>query len=278
MMMAMESPIAPLTDREFGLFQRFIEQAAGIALSPAKKPLVSGRLSKRLHHHRIGNFGDYFQLIAGGEAPEETQLAIDLLTTNETYFFREIQHFELLRKLAAAPRTARAAERPWRVWSAACATGEEAYSIAMVLADAMPGAEWEVVASDISVRVLATARTGHYPLVRAQHVPPGYLQRYCLKGQGPEEGTLLVSRVLRERVEFMRLNLNAPVLPALDKFDVIFLRNVLIYFGPEVRRQVIGRVLELLRPGGYLFIGHAESLHDCLGPIRTEGPSVYRKV
>lgn len=274
-MSGMESPIAPLTDREFGLFQRFIEQAAGIALSSAKKPLVSGRLSKRLHHHQIVSFSDYFKLISGGTAPDETQLAIDLLTTNETYFFREMQHFDMLRKLAATPRATR---RPWRVWSAACATGEEAYSIAMVLADAMPGAEWEVVASDISARVLATARHAHYPMVRAQHIPPAYLQRYCLKGFGPEEGTMLVSRALRERVDFLRVNLNAPSLPALDKFDVIFLRNVLIYFSPEVRRHVVSRVLELLRPGGYLFIGHAESLHDCLGPIRAEGPSVYRKV
>jgi len=274
-MSAMESPISPLTDREFGLFQQFIAQAAGIALSPAKKPLVSGRLTKRLHHCQIGSFGDYFKLISGGTAPDETQLAIDLLTTNETYFFREAQHFELLRELARKPRTAR---RPWRVWSAACATGEEAYSIAMVLADAMPGIEWEVVASDISARVLATARHGHYPMVRAQHIPPAYLQRFCLKGFGPEEGTMLVSRALRERVDFLRINLNAPSLPPLDRFDVIFLRNVLIYFSPEVRRHVVGRVLDLLRPGGYLFIGHAESLHDCLGPIEVQAPSVYRKV
>jgi len=274
-MSAMESPISPLTDREFGLFQRFIEKSAGIALSSAKKPLVAGRLTKRLHHHRIASFSDYYELITGGSAPDETQLAIDLLTTNETYFFREMQHFDLLRKLAAAPRASR---RPWRAWSAACATGEEAYSIAMVLADALPGEEWEVVASDISARVLATARHGHYPMVRAQHIPPAYLQRYCLKGFGPEEGTMLVSRMLRERVDFLRLNLNAPALPRLDRFDVIFLRNVLIYFSPEVRRQVVSRVLELLRPGGYLFIGHAESLHDCLGPIQAEQPSVYRKV
>jgi chemotaxis protein methyltransferase CheR len=115
-------------------------------------------------------------------------------------------------------------------------------------------------------------------MVRAQHIPPAYLQRYCLKGFGPEEGTMLVSRMLRERVDFMRLNLNAPALPAMDRFDIIFLRNVLIYFSPEVRHQVVTRVLNLLRPGGYLFIGHAESLHDCLGPIQAEGPSVYRKV
>ncbi|WP_395405497.1 CheR family methyltransferase [Pseudoduganella sp. UC29_106] len=274
-MSGMESPITPLTDREFGLFQRFIEKSAGIALSAAKKPLVAGRLAKRLHHHRIVSFSDYYELITNGKAPDETQLAIDLLTTNETYFFREMQHFDLLRKLAAAPRTAR---RPWRAWSAACATGEEAYSIAMVLADARPGEEWEVVASDISARVLATARHGHYPMVRAQHIPPLYLQRYCLKGFGPEEGTMLVSRLLRERVDFLRINLNAPALPSLDRFDVIFLRNVLIYFSPAVRRHVVSRVLELLRPGGYLFIGHAESLHDCLGPIQVVQPSVYRKV
>jgi chemotaxis protein methyltransferase CheR len=266
--------VSPLTDREFVQFQRFIHEAAGISLSDAKKPLVSGRLAKRLHHLQFDSYGTYLQLIASGQAPEETQIAIDLLTTNETYFFREARHFEHLRTVLSERKPGRA---PFRVWSAACSTGEEAYSIAMVLAELLPPQGWAVLASDISSRVLDTARSGHYPMLRAAHVPPEYLRRYCLKGIDAEEGTLLVSRVLRECVEFAQINLNAPRLPALDKFDVIFLRNVLIYFDGETKRRVVQRVLDLLRSGGYLYIGHSESLHDMGLPLRGVAPAIYRK-
>jgi chemotaxis protein methyltransferase CheR len=266
--------VTPLTDREFVQFQRFIHEAAGISLSDAKKPLVSGRLAKRLHHLQFNNYGSYFQLISSGMAPEETQIAIDLLTTNETYFFREARHFEHLRSVLKERRQGSA---PFRVWSAACSTGEEPYSIAMVLADLLAPQGWEVLASDISARVLETARQGHYPMTRAGHVPQEYLRRFCLKGIDIEEGTLLVSRLLRECVEFAQINLNAARLPALDKFDVIFLRNVLIYFDVETKQRVAQRVLDYLRPGGYLYIGHSESLHDMGLPVRAVAPAIYRK-
>jgi len=267
-------PVSPLTDREFVQFQRFIHDAAGISLSDAKKPLVSGRLAKRLHHLQFDSYSSYFQLIASGLAPEETQIAIDLLTTNETYFFREARHFEHLRSLL---KERKPGNGPFRVWSAACATGEEPYSIAMVLADMLPPQGWEVLASDISSRVLETARRGHYPMARAAQVPPDYLRRFCLKGIDVEEGTLLVSRVLRECVEFAQINLNAPRLQAVGKFDVIFLRNVLIYFDGETKRRVLQRVLDCLRQGGYLYIGHSESLHDMGLPLRSIAPAIYRK-
>jgi chemotaxis protein methyltransferase CheR len=266
--------VAPLTDLEFVQFQRFIHEAAGISLSDAKKPLVSGRLAKRLHHLQCDSYGSYFQLIASGRAPEETQLAIDLLTTNETYFFREERHFEHLRSVLKERKQGGA---PFRAWSAACSTGEEPYSIAMLLADQLPAQGWEVLASDISSRVLETARNGHYPMSRAAHVPPAYLRRFCLKGVDAEEGTLLVSRVLRECVEFMQVNLNAARLPELGKFDVIFLRNVLIYFDGETKRRVVQRVLDKLRPGGYLYIGHSESLHDAGLPVRAVAAAIYCK-
>lgn len=267
-------PIAQLTDGEFVRFQRFIHEAAGISLSPAKKPLVSGRLAKRLHLLQCDSYGAYLQLIASGTAPEERQIAIDLLTTNETYFFREARHFEHLRTVL---RERAPGGTPFRVWSAACATGEEPYSIAMVLADLLPAQGWEVLASDISARVLETARKGHYPMTRASHVPPDYLRRFCLKGIDAEDGTLLVSRALRECVDFAQINLNAAHLPPVGKFDVVFLRNVLIYFDLETKRRVVQRVLDCLRSGGYLYIGHAESLHDMGMPLRTLSPAIYRK-
>jgi chemotaxis protein methyltransferase CheR len=266
--------VEPISQQEFYQFQRFIFETAGITLSPAKKALVSGRLAKRLAHYQLSSYGAYFRLIAGGQHPDEAQTAIDLLTTNETYFFREPKHFELLRSLAAE---AHAQRRSFRVWSAACSTGEEAYSIAMVLDDVLGEREWELYASDISTRVLATARTGHYQRERASQIPPAYLKRYCLRGIGDQDGTLLVERSLRQRVQFHQVNLNAATPPKFGQFDAIFLRNVLIYFSPETKRQVVLRLLAALRPGGYLLIGHSESLHDMTGLLQVQGPSVYRK-
>lgn len=261
-----------ITDSEFAQFQRFIYEAAGITLSAAKKALVCGRLGKRLHACQVGSFGEYFDLLMSGESAAELQNAVDLLTTNETYFFREPKHFERLRAEAeAAPRGA-----PFRVWSAAGSTGEEAYSIAMVLEDSRSGQPWEVVSSDISARVLARARAGHYPAERLQNFPLGFLRRFCLKGHGPQDGTLLVDRPLRERVRFMQVNLNEP-LPQLGTFDVIFLRNVLIYFNRETKRRVVARVLEKLRPGGLLCVGHSESLVDVTHDVSMLAPSVFRK-
>ena len=160
-----------ITDTEFSRFQRFIYDAAGITLSPAKKALVCGRLSKRLQAHDLASFGAYFELLSSGRADGEVQTAVDLLTTNETYFFREPKHFELLRALATQ---ARGRPQPFRVWSAASSSGEECYSIAMVLADCLDASQtpWDVVGSDISTRVLRRARTGHYPMERARNIPP----------------------------------------------------------------------------------------------------------
>ncbi|HTJ93764.1 MAG TPA: CheR family methyltransferase, partial [Pararobbsia sp.] len=185
-----------LSDAEFARFQRFIYDAAGITLSHAKKAMVCGRLSKRLAALRLASFSEYLEVLFSGEAKAEVQIAIDLLTTNETYFFRETKHFDLLATLAQSDGAARA---PFRIWSAACSSGEEPYSMAMVLADRLGERAWDVVATDISSRVLRRAQTGHYPLERTRHIPPDYLKRFCLRGIGEQEGTLLVARPLRQR-------------------------------------------------------------------------------
>jgi chemotaxis protein methyltransferase CheR len=263
-----------ISDTEFGQFQRFIFEAAGITLADTKRALVSGRLAKRLHACQVKSYGDYFRLLMSGESPLEVQTAVDLLTTNETYFFREPKHFQFLKKeitggsLRGVPSL--------RVWSAAASTGEEAYSVAMVLEDGLPGQPWEVVGSDISARVLERARAGHYSMERISQFPPGYLQRFCLKGRDAQEGTMLVQRALRNKLRFLRVNLNEP-LPHLGAFEVIFLRNVLIYFSLETKRKVVARVLNLLQPGGYLFIGHSESLIEVTGAVELLAPAIYRK-
>lgn len=263
-----------ITDQEFTQFQRFIFESAGITLSSSKQALVSGRLAKRLSVHRLETFNDYFQLLVSGHHLDEVQMAIDLLTTNETYFFREIKHFDFLRQQALA---ARGKAGMFRVWSAASSSGEEAYSIAMVLADCLGDGPWEVLGTDISSRVLHSAARALYPMERARHMPPAYLRRFCLKGQGEHEGALLIERNLRHRVHFRQANLNTS-LPELGQFDIIFLRNVMIYFSDDTKRQVVSRVVAPLRPGGHFCIGHSESLNDISQAVRPVAPSIYCKM
>lgn len=262
-----------ISDQEFAHFQRFIFEAAGITLADSKKMLVSSRLGSRVQYHDLASFAQYFRLLNSGESPAEVQIAIDLLTTNETYFFREPRHFEFLEKqLATLP----ARQQPLRIWSAAGSTGEEAYSIAMLLEDRFQGRPWEILASDISSRVLDRARAGHYPMERARHVPKAYLQRFCLKGTGKQQDTLLVDRSLRSKVSFLQINLNDR-LPAIGTFDFVFLRNVLIYFNTQTKREVVARALSVLQPGGWLFIGHSENLNGISDAVKPVAPSIYRK-
>ena len=262
-----------ISDQEFSQFQKLIYQQAGISLSPAKKALVSGRLAKRLIQHRLGSYAEYFNLLTSKDHSGELQVAVDLLTTNETYFFREPKHFDYLRqKILSGHKPG----RTFRVWSAACSSGEEPYSIAMVLSDHLGEGPWEVVATDISTRVLEKARAGHYPLERTGCISREHLSRYCLKGVGAQEGTLLVERKLRSRVNFMQVNLSKP-LPALGEFDLIFLRNVMIYFDLETKRQVVQRLLPLLRPGGHFLIGHSETLNSVVDTLQAIAPAIYRK-
>jgi chemotaxis protein methyltransferase CheR len=266
-----------ISQGEFARFQRFIFDIAGISMSDSKKALVSGRLAKRLQHFGLPSYDAYFRLLTDGAHKDEVQLAVDLLTTNETYFFREARHFELLREAAETARPSLRANAPFRVWSAACSSGEEPYSIAMVLADVLGSAPWEVVASDISTRVLERARTGHYPMERATHVPQDYLRRYCLKGIRDQHGTLLVERGLRERVQFRQVNLNTALPGDLGTYDIVFLRNVMIYFNGDTKRQVVKRILGRIKPDGHLFIGHSESLQEMSDMLRPVIPSVYCK-
>jgi chemotaxis protein methyltransferase CheR len=264
----------PITDTELAQFQRFIFDEAGITLSAAKKALVMGRLGKRLSHHQLESFGEYFQLLVSGQHPEEVQMAVDLLTTNETYFFREIKHFDFLREQATA---ARQRGQLFRVWSAASSSGEEAYSIAMVLADCMGTTPWEVIGTDISTRMVQDAERALFTMDRARHVPQDYLRRYCLKGNAEYEGKLLIERGLRSRVKFRYANLNAP-LPELGKFDIIFLRNVMIYFSNDTKQQVVNRVASALKPDGYFLVGHSESLNDITQVVRSVAPAIYQKL
>jgi chemotaxis protein methyltransferase CheR len=265
--------LRPISNKEFGLFKSFIYEHAGISLSDSKQPLVSGRLAKRLRSQGLKTYTDYYSLITNPKHIEERQIAIDLLTTNETHFFREPKHFDFMRNHILPKRTK---GRNFRVWSAASSSGEEPYTIAMLLAEHLNTEPWEVIASDISTRVLEQARTGYYPISRAEEIPRHYLTKYCLKGTGDHADKLLIVKELRQKVAFTSINLTKPY-PALGEFDVIFLRNVMIYFDIETKRQITQQMLPLLRPGGYFIISHSESLNGISNAYEAIMPSVYRK-
>jgi chemotaxis protein methyltransferase CheR len=264
-----------ISDQEFALFQRLIKVLAGIHLSDAKKQLVFGRLRNRVRQVGLNNFEAYYAYAVSKKHPEERQIIVDLLTTNETYFFREPRHFALL-KDEILP--ARSMANPFRIWSAASSSGEEAYSMAMVLADQLgmnPYPGWSVMGSDVSQKVLDQAKSGHYPMQRIDGIPERYLKSFCLKGVGAQEGTLLIDQTLRNRVEFKHINLNDP-LPDIGKFDVIFLRNMLIYFQNETKIEIVKRLLDVLKPGGWLIVGHSESVKDFDDRLIAHSPSVSR--
>jgi chemotaxis protein methyltransferase CheR len=263
-----------ITEQEFAQLRRLLHQTAGISLSDNKQTLVLGRLAKRLRETGQPSFTHYLRdIIAGNQA--ELRIMVDLLTTNETSFFREPKHFELLRGVALNRSNRNA---PFSVWSAACSSGEEPYTIAMVLMDALgESASWDVVATDISTRVLARAQSAHYALERANNIPQTYLKKYCLKGVREQTGTFLIAPPVRERVRFRHLNLIEPLPEGLGPFDVIFLRNVMIYFENETKRKIVEAMAPKLRKGGYFLIGHSETLSGITSVFQPERPSEYRK-
>ncbi|GAA1901921.1 CheR family methyltransferase [Lapillicoccus jejuensis] len=261
----------PITPEEFAWFTTFLRGRTGIELKDGKQALVMSRLDRRLRHHSAASYKEYFALISGGRG-EEARIALDLMTTNETYFFREPQHFEMLPRLLPSV----AGQRPLRVWSAASSSGEEAYSIALTLAEHDPSGLWEVFGSDLSHRIVDTAARGLYPIEAAQRVPGHLRTAYCLRGRGEHEGFFTFDAGLRSRVTFRQLNLTRP-LPDLGTFDVVFLRNILIYFSSDTKRQVVDRVATTLRPGGYLLTSHAETLMGLETTLESFAPSVYRR-
>lgn len=263
-----------ITDQEFALFQRLLYKISGINLSENKKVLLVGRLQKRLREYGFETYTQYYRLLSSGEHPVEVQTMVDLMTTNETYFFREPKHFDFLRDEILRHRRD---NEPFRIWSAASSTGEEAYTMAMVLAEALPRQPWEVVGTDISTQVLEKARRGHYGLDRNEGIPQEYLHKYCLKGVRSQAGTFLINAALRERVHFHHANLTQPLPAELGLFEVIFLRNVMIYFDQETKRKVVNHLIQHLKKGGYFLIGHSETLNGIESGLQMLRPTIYRK-
>ncbi len=276
--------IRPLTDREFKLFQSLIHKEAGIYLSEVKKALLVGRLSRRIRELGLDSFEAYYRHVVEGPNPTERVELINNICTHETQFFREPRQFEFLEQ-TLAPRwraEAEAGARPKqiRAWSAACSSGEEPVSMAMSLLYHFPvSAGWsvEVLATDISTRVLDKARAATWPIERAGQIPPPYLKRFMLRGTGEQHNRMKAGPEIRSVVRFQQLNLQADSYAVGDGFDLIFCRNVLIYFNAASKEHVVTRLLARLAEDGLLFLGHAESLTGMRDQPRAIIPTVYSR-
>ena len=270
------------TDREFRQFTDFVSRHTGIALTEGKQQLVCSRLRKRLRHYGYVSLAQYYEhLTARDPRGEELVHMVNALTTNRTEFFREAHHFHLLRAELAARGSAVPGRRRLRIWSAGCSSGEEAYSLAFTVLDAVPDvAAWNVkiLASDIDTNVLSRAETAIYPVERVMGVPWPVRERYFAYGRGAHAGLVRVRAAARDLVVFRRINLRQEPWPIRTTFDVIFCRNVLIYFDRALQQRLIARFVEHLEPGGLLFLGHAESLLGMRTGLRYRGRTVYQKI
>jgi chemotaxis protein methyltransferase CheR len=262
----------PFTQDDFARIRELIYRLAGISLAPGKRDMVYSRLARRLRARELDCFADYLEIIEAGD-PKELEAFINALTTNMTSFYREPHHFKTLaERLAQLP-----AGQPVSIWTCASSTGEEPYSIAMTSVDALKGraSQLRILATDIDTNVLETARKGIYPTSQLDKIPPDYLKRFFLRGEGRNEGFAMVREEVKQLVSFRRLNLLDETWPMRGKFDFIFCRNVMIYFDKKTQNAVLRRLTDHLQPGGLLFVGHSESFHSASDLIKICGNTVY---
>ncbi len=265
-----------ISDKEFNLFKSLIYDKAGIALSESKRNLVVSRLSKRMRQLDIDSFKQYHDLVTQKHNDTEIQNIIDFLTTNETYFFREPKHFDFLKnevlvKLKSGTN--------FKIWSAASSTGEEAYSIAMVLAEKFGlQSDWKVYGTDINSDVVKQASRGLYPIDESEKISKNHLINYCLKGVRDQSGKMLMDSRLKRHINFDLLNLNGVWPDHISNFDMIFLRNIMIYFDLETKQKLVNKIADKIKPGGYLIIGHSETLNQITDRFKIIRPSICQKI
>ncbi len=274
------APLGPtLADAEFEFIRHVIAENAGIVLGPNKRHLVQGRLGKRLRELGLPSYEAYCDHVRDS-GPEELVGLINALTTNVTAFFRENHHFEALASYMLPEAMQRNQQsRRLRIWSAGCSSGEEPYCLAMVATEAVPASlRWDVkiLATDIDSEMVATAQRGIYPMDRLSAVSQERLHRNFRRGTGENAGSARVNPDLARLISFRPLNLLQPW-PMRGPFDVIFCRNVMIYFDQPTRERIVARFSELLADDGYLCLGHSESIHAVGGPFRLVGKTIYRK-
>lgn len=278
--LAMSKPIPDLAEEEFRLFQALVLRESGIHLGAKNRAMLVSRLWKRLRALELKSFSTYYRRVKAD--PQEMVLMLDCICTNETHFFREPAAFDCLHNSIFPEWVEDAGDkgrgRTLRVWSAACSTGEEAYSLAMTLLTHFPStAGWnvEVLATDLSTKALARAATGVWPAEKIGDVPLDYQRKFLLKGFGPEKGKIKAADELRQVVRFQRVNLTQEPFAITGPFDLIFCRNVLIYFGWDTKIKVVDSLGKYLTPKGYLFLGHAESLHGVADKLQTVAPKAF---
>jgi len=278
--LALPKPIPDLAAEEFHLFQALVVRESGIHLGAKNRAMLVSRLWKRLRALELNSFSSYYRRVKAD--PQEMVLMLDCICTNETHFFREPAAFDCLRNRVfpewVADADAGKRSRRLRIWSAACSTGEEAYSLAMMMLTYFPpSAGWnvEVLGTDLSTKVLARASAAIWPVEKISGVPVDYQRRFLLKGFGPDKGKIKAADELRQVVRFQRLNLTREPYDVTGPFDLIFCRNVLIYFQWETKIKVVDSLGKYLTPSGYLFLGHAESLHGVADKLQFVAPKVF---
>lgn len=266
----------------FGKYQRLIHQEAGIWLGDSKMALLCGRLSRRLRVLQFSDLDQYYEFVTQPSNEQERVLMVDAITTNETRFFRDPRHFEFLEQRAIPlwRSETQKGDRPKtvRFWSAGCSSGEEPYSLAMLMARHLPceqGWNVNILATDISTRMLAQARVGIYSVAKAGDIPEPLLKDHVLKGHGQHDGQMKVMPEVQAMVDFQKLNLSHGPYPPAERFDVIFCRNVLIYFDVQSKQKVVEGLTRCLARNGLLFVGQAENLSSVNSHLRSLAPAVY---
>jgi chemotaxis protein methyltransferase CheR len=281
--MTFASP-AKLKDNEFQLFSAFIYEQVGIQLPPTKKTMLEARLQKRLKTLDMDSFDAYRKFVFSPEGRQaELVHLIDVVTTNKTDFFREPGHFTYLTHNALPEIIERRGNRPLeptRIWSAGCSSGEEPYTLAMVLSDftaEQHGFRFSILATDISTRILLTAKTAIYPVDRINGISENIKKKYLLRSKDRSRGLIRICPEIRSRVSFQRINFMDTDFGIAEKMDIIFCRNVVIYFDKPTQQKLMRKFHHQLRPGGYLFLGHSETLNGIDVDFKSVGSTVYQK-
>jgi chemotaxis protein methyltransferase CheR len=274
---------ATISNADFGRLRRLIYEESGINLNSDKKTMLELRIKRRMRTLNLNSYAEYCEYLFGSRGQkEEVVHLIDVVTTNKTDFFREPAHFELLvQRVIPDVWTGSQSGGELSVWSAACSTGEEPYTLAMVLseyASAHPGFRFRILATDVSMTVLAKAKLGVYSLEAAGPVSRNLQRKYFMRSRDPESESVRVVPELRRLVEFRRLNFMDEDFCLAQKAEVIFCRNVLIYFDRPTQEKFLQKLTRYLLPGGYVFVGHAETLHEMNIPLVAVAPTLYRKV
>jgi chemotaxis protein methyltransferase CheR len=273
----MQMTMWEIGEEEFEFFRGVVHSESGIKLTDMKKALVQARLTKRIRELKLGGFRDYYEYMKSNYSSELTNL-INCITTNKTDFFREHKHFDYMRN-AVLPEFEMAGKKKLRIWSAGCSTGEEAYSIAITLLEhyknSMP--DIRILASDIDTQVLDKAEAGVYRAETLSDVDISILKKYFCRGRGENKNLFKVKDSAKSLIRFRWINLLDAAYPMKNKFDMIFCRNVIIYFDRDFQQKLFERLHSYLSDDGYLFMGHSETLTGLSSKFTSAGNSIYRK-